>query len=320
MEIIAAAFRLAIVLGIVGVIAFVAVSFGMAMNLLQPPRMGAGKALYFLRRLGPQDIGLPYETLTFPVRDQRTGKILNIASWWIENSEPSGRTAIVIHGFSDAKVGGIAWAPLLRSLGFHVLAVDLRAHGDSQGRFSTAAFYERYDVSQVIDQIKASHPDQTRRIVLFGVSLGAAVALATSLLRQDLSALILESPYVDFTSAVLNHAQKLPLPGRSFQRLALWFFPKIGHLDFRAVRPVEMIAKAPCPVWLIQSGCDPFVKTSEQAALEKALASRPANLGISQIWNVENCHHVIALSEHPEEFRRRLCDFLDAALAATPVV
>ncbi|HUB27211.1 MAG TPA: alpha/beta hydrolase [Tepidisphaeraceae bacterium] len=309
--------KLAIVLAATGVLAYVGTSFLMAFALLSPTRMGAGRAMYFLHRLSPSDINLPYESIRFRVRDDRTGRPLHLAAWWIDCDRPSERCAVILHGYSDAKVGGIAWAPLLRSYGFNILAVDLRAHGESEGKYSTAAFFERHDIGQVLDQIKISRPTQTRQILLFGVSLGAAVAAAVAAMRNDLSAVVLESPYVDFPHAVLNHAANLPLPGRRFQRLAIWFCQRIAHIDYSAVRPIDMIPKIHCPLWIVQSGDDPFVTEAENKAIEETARKRAANLGFTDVWHVPECHHVIALSEHPEEFARRLAEFLEAALAVS---
>ena len=92
--------------------------------------MNEAKALYFLHRLTPEDINLPYESIYFVVNDlaSRSEKKIRLTAWWITHPEPVNQCAIILHGYGDAKVGGIAWAPLMRSLGFHVLAIDLRAN------------------------------------------------------------------------------------------------------------------------------------------------------------------------------------------------
>jgi pimeloyl-ACP methyl ester carboxylesterase len=40
---------------------------------------------------------------------------------------------------------------------------------------------------------------------MFGISLGAAVAVATAALRDDIDGLILESPFADYRPAVAAH-------------------------------------------------------------------------------------------------------------------
>ena len=309
-----AAIELAIVLIAAGGLLFLISAIGMAFALIRPPRMKEAKALFFLRRLSPEDLDLPYETVNFPVRDERTGNWFQIAGWWMDCPRRSDRCVIILHGYTDAKVGGIAWAPVFRELGFNVLAIDLRAHGESQGRYTTAGFCERYDVNQVIDQLKASQVAKTRRIVLFGASLGAAVAAAAAMTRNDLAAVVMESPYVDFPSAVLSHADNLGVPGRIFQRAALWLAQKIARIDYSAVRPVDLIAHLRVPLYVIQSGDDPFVPPADQEAIAAAVAGRPHNLGVTQIWRVADSFHVMSMADQPEEFRRRMAKFLDSAL------
>jgi pimeloyl-ACP methyl ester carboxylesterase len=311
-----AALRLTAFLCAAGVVGTAIIAILMAFALLCPSRMNEAKALYYLRRLTPEDINLPYESIYFMVKDlaSRSQTKIRLTAWWIPHPEPVSQCAIILHGYGDAKVGGIAWAPLMRSLGFHVLAVDLRAHGQSQGRYTTAGFYERHDLTQIIDQLKSQYPAQTRQIVMLGDSLGAAVACATAMLRNDIAAIILDCPYVDFPSAVLSHADNLGVPGRTFQRFALWLCRHIARVDYSKVRPVDLIPQVPCALWVIQSSDDPFVRLDDQRLIAQAVAKRTDNL--SGHWHVADCHHVIALAEHPEEYRQVVSEFLSKALGA----
>src|SRR3954454_14240551 len=167
-----------------------ATTWMMARMLLVPERMSDPRAAFVLKRVSPADLGVRYEPAKFTVRADPRGT-LDLAAWWIPcprspqllgsgaKGDPGGdRTVVLIHGYSDAKVGAIAWAPTWHALGYHVLAIDLRAHGESGGPFSTSGYFERHDLNQVLNQLRAQRPDETRHLVLFGVSLGAATALA----------------------------------------------------------------------------------------------------------------------------------------------
>ena len=215
---------LPIVLIMLGVVLVGVTMFVMAPSgILMPPRMTDGKAIYRLHRLSPGDLGLRFENVLFQVRNaSASGHNLHIAGWWIPHANAMGRCAILIHGYADAKVGAIAWAPLLHKLNLNVLAVDLRAHGESDGRYSTGGFFERDDLGQVIDQLIASRPNDAHNLMLFGTNLGAAVAAATAAEREDIRAVILESPFGDFSAAVTAHVAALGLPtGAILRRNAL---------------------------------------------------------------------------------------------------
>jgi uncharacterized protein len=303
------------VLLLVGVLLAALAVWVMSLILLRPPRMTDGRAAWRLKRVSPGDLRLHYSDVSFTVRDDFTGGKIELAAWWIPHPRAEGRCAILLHGYGDAKVGAIAWAPTLHALGFNLLALDLRAHGESGGKYCTAGFYERHDVSQVIDQLRSERPADARQIVLFGVSLGAAVAAAVALDREDIAAVILECPYPDYELAAAAHARILGAPGDSFQKLAFRLAQRIAKADFAQVRPVDLVPRVRCPLMVIRGEADVFIDEAHAALVRAATESRPAEWGPTVYWNAENAHHVAALYEDPELYRRRLGEFLGAALA-----
>ena len=116
-----------------------------------------------LRRLSPGDLGLAFSEISLKVRDRRNGSLLRLAAWWIPATLPSEQCVLLLHGYADAKVGAIAWAPLWHDLGFNVVAIDLRAHGESEGEFCTGGDAERDDISQAIDELRVSRGKDARR-------------------------------------------------------------------------------------------------------------------------------------------------------------
>jgi pimeloyl-ACP methyl ester carboxylesterase len=278
-----------------GVLLLVAVLVLIALVLLRPPRMTDARANVILRRLSPADLGLRYQDLTFDVRDERTGRPLRIAAWWIPAADPSTRTILLIHGRGDAKVGAIAWAPTLHALGWHVLTIDLRAHGQSGGKHSTAGFWERHDVNQVINQFRAQQPRETATLVIFGVSLGAAVAVATAASREsDIAALILEAPFADYRQAVAAHAKMQGHSGDSIREVAVRVAEWISDADFDAVRPQDLMPKLACPVMVIHGEGDPFIPAEDAAAMAASIQSRKHEDDI--LWSVPETGHVLAMA------------------------
>jgi len=278
--------------------------------ILRPPRMTDGKAIYVLKRLAPMDLGMHFELASFKVRDERTGQPLELAAWWIPHPAGGDKTVILIHGYADAKVGSIAWGPTWQQLGYQIMAIDLRAHGESAGKFATAGYFERHDLDQVISQLRAQHPQQTRQVVLFGISLGAAVALATAELRDHLDAVVLESPYATFANAVRADAKLLELPLPGFLPLAVRIAQWLSGADFNQVDPLRAIPSVKCPIMVIQSGDDALVSQEDAKAIESAL-SRHA--GVSEHWLVSQATHLQALAVDPAAYGSHLRDFLTKA-------
>jgi hypothetical protein len=309
---------LTLLLLVIGLLAAGGAIWVMAYALVHPPRMGDGKALALLKRLSPADVGLAFEDVSFTVRDSRTGEPLRLAAWWMPHPQADGRCAVIVHDYADAKVGAIAWGPTWHAVGCNVLAIDLRAHGQSDGAACTAGDAERHDLADVLDQLRAERPGEARQVVLFGIGLGAAAAVGAAALREGVAdAVVLESPFADFRTAARAHFDLLGLPGGFIRsasvRLAAW----MAGAEFAKVRPVDLLAHVACPVMVIAPTEDVFVSTDETAEFERAIASRTN--ARDDYWRVNGARHLEALYLAPDDYRERLRSFVDGATIATPV-
>src|SRR5881394_4044975 len=167
--------RLILMLLAGGLVLLALLIFVMAYFLLRPPRMTDAKANWVLRRLTPADIGLNFAPLNFAIRDQQNNRALKIAAWWVAKNS-SDKTVVLLHGYADAKVGALAWAPLFHELGCNLLIPDLRGHGESGGTISSGGYWERQDVGQIIDELRERYPRESQHVIVFGASLGATIA------------------------------------------------------------------------------------------------------------------------------------------------
>ncbi len=278
----------------------------LAWGLTHPPRMGDGKAMAVLHRLSPGDLGLQFADVSFDVIDEsRPPAKIKIAGWWIPGSAESNRCVILLHGYADAKIGAIAFAPLLHSLGWNVLAIDFRAHGESGGTMTTGGHFEKHDVSQVIDQLRLQQPAGTKSLVLFGASMGSAIATQVAAKRDDLAGVILESFVGSFIFAAhaQSHLMGLPtgLTGKLSAHIAAW----MTGADFHNDTALHVIADVRCPVLLIMGSEDPFA--DQQAALN--IAEKMPNV---QIWQPEGVAHLRAMSAGYEDYSERIAAFLNS--------
>jgi pimeloyl-ACP methyl ester carboxylesterase len=299
-----------------GALLAAAVTGLLAWVILHPPRMTDGKAVYRLRRLSPGDLGLRFDVERHTVRDRVTGQPLRLAAWWIPAASPSPATAVLLHGYADAKVGAIAWAPPLHALGLNVLAVDLRAHGESDGRLCTGGAAEADDVNQVVDQLLADRPDQARQVVLFGASLGAAVAAAVASGRNDVSAVILESPFATYRRAVRAHARLVGLPGGLLLHAAVAMAEAASGVRFDAARPIDRIPRIGCPVLVVLGDADLLLDATDVELLRDAVARQ--GVAGSRLWDVPGAGHLLALHVDPVGYRQRLAEVLRAG--GVPVI
>ena len=297
-------FTLCLVLIACGLLVVTFAATLLAWGLTHPPRMGDGKALAILHRLSPADLGLSFADVRYEVIDEANAPTkLTITGWWMPAASTSDRTVILLHGYADAKIGAIAWAPIFHQLGWNILAIDSRAHGQSGGAMTTGGHYERHDVSQVIDHLRHHQPAKTKTLVLFGVSMGSAIATQTAAIRDDLDGVILESFVGDFIFASDAQTHLMGLPGGWAGKLSAHIAAWMTGADFRNDTALEAIVNVKCPVLLILGTGDPF---ADQAAVER-VAGGLTNV---QLWRPAGVDHVRAMSAGYDEYVRRIEKFL----------
>jgi uncharacterized protein len=266
----AALLSLVILLAVGGVMLAIGLTYAMARTLVRPPRMTDGKAMWMVGRLTPADLGLRSSPRSFTVRSPGDEGPITLAAWHLPSEKPNAPLVVLLHGYGDAKVGAIAWSPIFAELGFEQLVIDLRAHGESTGDFTTAGDRERHDVAQAIDQFRTT----PRPVLLFGVSLGAAVALGASLLLDGVVGVICESPYASFDRAVRTHATKLLMPLERTRGLVMRWAQAMTRSDFSSTAPLAILPRVPCPVLIFHSGDDPLVSGADRDAITATVRSR----------------------------------------------
>jgi len=165
--------------------------------------------------------------------------------------EPSGRrrgAVVYLHGVADNRVSGAGIIHRFRNQGFEVLAYDSRAHGESGGDFCTYGFLEKQDLGRVLNTLEQGP------IVLFGASLGAAVALQHAADDARVTAVIAAEVFSDLQTIARERA---PFFLPSFV-IARAFEAAERRGDFRVddVSPVRAAASITVPVLLIHGEAD----------------------------------------------------------------
>jgi fermentation-respiration switch protein FrsA (DUF1100 family) len=134
----------------------------------------------------PESFGLRAEPLEIASADG-----VRLAGWWIRGN--GSRVLVYLHGNGGNISHRLERTKMLvDSTGLDVFLVDYRGYGRSTGRPSESGLYADGEAIFDAAQERGFSPD---RIVLFGESLGGAVAIETAL-RRPCRALILEAPFL----------------------------------------------------------------------------------------------------------------------------
>lgn len=166
----------------------------------------------------PDDYDLPWEPVTLETADA-----ISLDGWWLPIEEERG-SLLYFHGNAGNISHRLESLAQFHRLGLSVLIIDYRGYGRSEGSPSETG--TALDARAAWDWLQERR--DTDRIVIFGRSLGSAIAAE---LARDVSsaAVILESP---FRSVPLLAQQMYPfLPARWLSRFGYYTIDYVADLE-----------------------------------------------------------------------------------------
>jgi pimeloyl-ACP methyl ester carboxylesterase len=187
-------------------------------------------------RQTPADAGLTYEEVWVPISSGQPS-VLN--GWWLRSGDAEAPTFLYLHG-NDFNLGAnVERVARLNRLGFAVLAVDYRGYGKSGGAFpSETQLYE--DAEAAWNHLVRERGVDPGRAIIYGHSLGGAVAIELALHHPEAAGLIVESAF----TSVPDMAKSV-----------YWMFP----VDWLLNQRFDAVAKVPTlrvPVLFIHGTAD----------------------------------------------------------------
>ncbi|HMG67799.1 MAG TPA: alpha/beta hydrolase [Chitinophagaceae bacterium] len=240
---------------------------------------------------------LPYETVHLVTKNH-----LSLEGWYVPADTAKG-TVILIHGLGENKSMLLKEGYEFLYLGFNVLLLDLRAHGNSGGNVTTLGFFESEDVKLAYEYILKRGE---RNIILYGISLGATV-ITKAIHDYDLSPsrVILELPFKTVEKLFAKRGKMLGFPQEPFGTLiTFWASIERGFNGFDQ-NTSKFVQKIKCPVLLQYGALDKIVSFSDTESIFKDIASSNKKL-----VRYENAGHDFLLEKDPKKWRTEINEFL----------
>jgi fermentation-respiration switch protein FrsA (DUF1100 family) len=239
----------------------------------------------------PERAGLRYEAVTLRAADG-----VELLTWFLPARGTPQATVLFLHGNAEnisTHFMNVAWMP---AEGFNVLALEYRGYGGSGGTPSLGGV--QLDIDAAL-QALVERPDvERRRIVVFGQSLGGALAIhyaARGKHRNALRAVIADSAFADYRAIV-----KEKLAGF----LLTWPFQWLPALtvdnDYSPLASVRAVS--PLPLVLIHGERDAIVPAHHSKRLYEA-AAQP-----KELWLLPAAGHIQSAGD--PALRRRLSEFV----------
>ncbi len=263
----------------------------------------------------PSALGLAFERVDVPTVDD-----IRLPGWWIPaNDGAVGPAVLLVHGWESARDRTLPNALVLHSVGFHVLTIDVRGHGENQaellpltaGEFGADAtagarwLLERGDVSGV---------------GVLGHSMGAIGALLAAAAEPRVGAVVAVAAPADPYRLTRQtfHLASLPLPDVIAYPLA-WltthvFLAPRGH-TVASVSASRAVAAYAGSILLVNGTEDRVVPPDHQdrlAAIARRQRAADPDACPVETLSIRGGHHSW-LFEFPV-YRARVARFLTAAL------
>jgi hypothetical protein len=229
----------------------------LAISACMPPSWGADALLHPGRR----EVTKTPEQSFEPV--ELAGDGVRLKGWRFRTERPRRGTVVYLHGLSDNRGSSLWLARHLTGRGFDVLAYDSRAHGDSGGDACTYGWYEKRDLKMALDAIGGAP------ILLFGNSMGAAVALQAAAADDRIAAVIAVATISDLRTAAFERAPFFA--SRRNVEEALRIAETRARFRVDEVSPVAAAPRIRCPVVLVHGENDRETPAAHSRRVYEAL-------------------------------------------------
>lgn len=204
----------------------------------------------------PADIGLKYEEITLRTKDS-----VNLSAWYVPARDERG-VVLFCHGNAGNISHRLDSIRIFHDLGLSVLIFDYRGYGRSEGSPTEEGTY--LDAESAWEYLVNVKGERSEKVILFGRSLGSAVA-AELALRHPAAGIIIESGF------------------KSIPELGAKFFPYlpirlISRFQYSTIDKVSMINM---PKLFVHSPQDEMIPYEHGAALFKKAAESKEFLQIT---------------------------------------
>ena len=173
--------------------------------------------------------------------------------------EGSNKVGICCHGYHGTACRDFSGgAARLFEMGYNVLMIDERAHGQSEGHTITFGKKEQYDILGWIDYIESIFSN-IEQLVLIGISMGgASVLMASDKVKKPIK-IIADCPYNVTKDVLGSNITNMKLPVRILYPLMKLAGLIYAHINIDKGSAIESVNKSKCQFLIIHGTSDNIV-------------------------------------------------------------
>lgn len=217
----------------------------------------------------------------------------------------NGAVVILLHGAGGSRESVRSYADMLVGHGYGVLALDLRGHGESQGKTNRLGWQGSKDVGAAVKFL--GEQAEVQAIGGMGLSMGGEVLLGAASQYPQIQAIVTDGASRRCLQEYLALESNRPL-ARSFTTRVMYATVDLLSGE-EAPEPLldSMVESGSTRFFLIAAGNN-TLEIDFNRLFAQTLASRAA------LWVAPGVSHTAAIAAYPAEYEQRLIDFFDAEL------
>lgn len=242
---------------------------------------------YYIVEQSPKNFGLDYQEILIPIPNSENQE--NLFAWWLRAKSQPEKVLLYFHGTDCNIADTLKKGAFFHELGFSVLLFDYRGFGKSKGKMPTEK--QVYEDGQIAwDYLVKTKKINPHNILVYGHSLGGAVAMELALHNPQISGLILQSTFTTMEDILRTYKRFKFLP------LKLILRENINSLD--------KIASLKMPLLLIHGTKDPVAPYSMSEKLFETATTTQKKLVL-----IPDADHDNLMIIAPEKYKQEVDEF-----------
>lgn len=212
---------------------------------------------------------------------------------------------ILLHGIRSQKEHFIVMSNRLSNRGYDVVAIDLRAHGESEGVHCTFGVKEKQDLKCLIDFLESNN--DFKSIGIWGQSLGGAIGLQALMYDSRINFGIIESTFSDLSTITNDYlTNKIGFEWRLFSDYLLNRAGVIAGFKPKLASPIDACKVIKQPVLMVHGSADRRIKIKYSMMNFGYLVNKDA-----QYIEVNGANHLNVWEVGGDNYLREVFNFLD---------
>jgi dipeptidyl aminopeptidase/acylaminoacyl peptidase len=215
-------------------------------------------------------------------------------------------TIIMLHGIRSSKESFIGLSSKLSKLGYNSVALDSRAHGQSEGTHCTFGVKEKKDISKLID-ILTNEEKIANNIGVWGKSLGGAIGLQAVGNDKRIKFAIIESTFSDFKTITKDYFKyHLGFNIDILTNYLVYRAGQIANFDIEEAKPLKYCENINQPILIVHGNKDQRIDIKYARQNFEKIPSEK-----KEFIEVQNANHLNVWKTGGEKYFNRILKFIE---------